>query len=153
MPASLLGQNIDLFKGLVSPGELMKLHKMTDLLSGRSCNFKHMMDLLNADDIMGKFKSPAIEQDGINLEDLEAGLNQMGFPLLRIIVKNYKASTDNQGHQLYKGVPSAVDTVFAEMDAISNMNVGHLPNSLIRDINRRSLVDAATKKGPYDKKE
>jgi len=153
MPASNLSANIDLFKGLLSPSELLKLHKMVDLLSGRSCNFKHMMDLLNADDIMGKFKSPAIEQDGINLEDLEAGLNQMGFPLLRIIVKNYKGSTDNQGHQLYKAVPSCVDTVFAEMDAISNMNVGHKPSSLLRDINTRDLVDAATRKAYYAKKE
>lgn len=54
------------------------MHKLTDILNGRACNFKHMMDLLNADGILNKFKSPAIETDGINLEDLEAGLNQMG---------------------------------------------------------------------------
>lgn len=78
MPASLLGSNLEIFKGLLSPNELLKMHKLTDILNGRACNFKHMMDLLNADGIMGKFKSPAIEQDGINLEDLEAGLNQMG---------------------------------------------------------------------------
>lgn len=153
MPSSLLTAHMDLFKGLLSPQELLKLHKVADLTSGRACNFKHMLDLLNADDLMGKFKSPSIEQDGISLEDLEAGLNQMGFPMLRIIAKNYKASTDFHGHQLYKAVPAAVDTVFAEMDAINNMNVGHAPNSLVRQINTRDFVDASTRKGAYAKKE
>jgi hypothetical protein len=59
-----------------------------------------MLALLNAEDIMAKFKSPAVEQDGILLEDLEAGLNQMSYPLLRIIAKAYKGSTNNQGQQL-----------------------------------------------------
>lgn len=100
MPASNLDGSLDSFKGILSPTEAVKLHKLADLLSGRACNFKEMMDLLNADAIMGKFKSPAIEQDGISMEDLEAGLNQMGFPMLRIIAKNYKGATDPQGHQL-----------------------------------------------------
>jgi len=100
MPASNLSATIDSYKGILSPTELLKLKKMQDLLAGRACNFKQMLDLLNAEEIMGKFKSPAIDTDGINLEDLEAGLNQMGYPLLRIIVKNYKGATDNQGHQM-----------------------------------------------------
>lgn len=65
------------------------------------------------------------------------------------MVKNYKGSTDNLGHQLYKAIPAAVDTTFAEMDAINNMNVGHAPNSLVRAINTRALVDAWTRKGAY----
>merc|ERR1712072_873309 len=100
-----------------------------------------------------KFKSPAIDQDGIGLEDLEAGLNQMSMPFLRIIVKNYKGATDNQGRQLYKGTMCAIDTIFAEMDAINNMLVGHAPNSLVRDINSRQFVDAGSRKGSYAKEE
>jgi len=100
MPASNLLATVDGFKGLLSPDQYTKLKKMADLLSGRACNFKEMLNVLNAEAIMDKFKSPAIDQDGIGLEDLEAGLNQMSMPMLRIIVKNYKGATDNQGRQL-----------------------------------------------------
>merc|ERR1712167_411878 len=117
----------------------MGLKRMADLLSGRACNFKQMLNVLNAEDIMDKFKSPAIDQDGIGLEDLEAGLNQMSMPMLRIIVKNYKGATDAQGRQLHKATACAIDTIFAEMDANQNMEVGHALNSLVRDINSINL--------------
>lgn len=77
MPASNMAATLDSFKGLLAPTELAKLKKLQDLLAGRAVNFKQMLNLLNADDIMDKFKNPAVDLDGINLEDLEAGLNQM----------------------------------------------------------------------------
>jgi hypothetical protein len=141
--------NLDQYKAMLSPAEVKNIELVSQTIGSRSINFKHLISLLNAQAIFDRFQPPGVTQDGLTREDIEQGLGQMSYPLMKIAAHKYKGSTNPQGQTLYKPMAVFVDTMFSEIDALANMYLGHKSSSLMRKINSRDFVDWWSDKSPY----
>lgn len=145
--------NLDQYKSMLSPTEVKNIELVNQTIGTRVINFKHLLTLLNAKDIFDRFEIPGVVQEGLTREDIEEGLGQMSYPMMKIAAHKYKGSTNAQGQTLYKPMAVFVDTMFAEIDALMNMYLGHKSSTLMKKINSRNFVDWWTDKSPYKKED
>merc|ERR1711964_189835 len=99
----------------------------------RLMNLKHFIGMMRIENIFRKFIGP-YQQNGVVMEDLAAGLSQLGYPLIKSLAMKNIAGVDLAGNQLYKYQDIAASTIYAEMEAITAMDIQGQPAKLIRKI-------------------
>lgn len=78
--------------------DLLKVKNLEESLGTHEMNFKHFLVWTQWDKIMGRFD---LMGDGVNVEDLEVGLNQMSMPLLKAATRTARKGQTPTGVQLY----------------------------------------------------
>jgi hypothetical protein len=78
--------------------DLLKMKNLEQSLGTHEMNFKHFLVWIEWDKILGRFDQNG---DGVNLEDLEVGLNQMSLPLLKVATKNARKGQNLTAQALY----------------------------------------------------
>jgi uncharacterized protein YaaR (DUF327 family) len=67
----------DRIKDKVNTQDLAKIQAIANSMGNRLMNLKHFIGLMRADNIFKKFMGPYVA-NGVTLEDLTAGLEQLG---------------------------------------------------------------------------
>lgn len=94
-------QVIDKVKDRVSEFDMSKLRSIAGTMGERLMNLKHFIGMMRIENIFKKFTGP-YQQSGVVMEDLAAGLSQLGYPLIKSVATKNIAGVDLSGNQLYK---------------------------------------------------
>lgn len=113
-------------------------------------NFKHFLVWTQWDKIFGRFD---LSGDGVDLEDLEVGLNQLGIPLLKGATRNYRKGQSPTGKALYdeEGVINILLLVEVNICEDLRYRSTHA-QTLMNQIDSKDLCDAKNGKCYYKKK-
>lgn len=86
-------------KDKVNALDLAKISTLANSMGVRQMNFKHFLGFLRTENIFRKFKVPYEEND-VTLDELTAGMEQLGYPVIRGVCKKHKTGKDFSGNQL-----------------------------------------------------
>lgn len=77
---------------------------MKEYMGNRWMNFKHFVTYLRQDDVFKRFKVPSLTVSSrsiVTLDQLEEGMNQMSYPMMKGIVSNFEDGKTFDGRKMY----------------------------------------------------
>lgn len=144
-----INNNLESLKQKMNDEDLLKIKNLEQSLGNHEMNFKHFLVWTQWDKILGRFDP---DGNGVTLEDLEVGLNQMSLPLLKVATKNARKGQNLTAQPLYDDNIVVNLLLLTEISICEDMRYRAThAQTLMAKIDSKDLCDAKSGKCYYKK--
>lgn len=139
--ANDIRKHTQLVRNKTNQEDLNNLNVLENGLESRYVNFKHFLGFMRTKQVFSKFINEKL--DGVDIDELQMGMDQLCYPVLRNIAKIFRSPTDYMGKPLYNYELIAWETMIIEIDTITTMKHEHMHNRTYGDLTKNfKLFDA-----------